>query len=282
VNARLYVFAGVPKAGSTWFYEQFRRHPAVSVARIKDPFYFDRYHHRGDDWYWSLFGVRGAVAPPGVYADLSHDYIYAPDFAARCLSAASSRGARPFVHLVLRNPVDRFLSAVQYQVSFDGARRPGALHEAYPDLFAGSMYSTHVRRVLDAFPPGSVRVDLFDDLAYDPVALIGDVCTWLDVARSGSWLQAAPSRVRRGPRKPALAAPARQAGWMLRRAGLLRLVERAKSSMTLEQFLFRQFEPEDSVDPDSVGTLKELFAPDVHELVRLLDRDLVALWQLDR
>jgi hypothetical protein len=284
VTAKLYVFAGAPKCGSTWMYEQLRRHPDVTVARIKDPFYFDRHHTRGDDWYWALFGLRGAAAASGVYADLSHDYLYDPEFPTRCAATAAGRGVEPYIHVVLRNPLDRLLSAVRYQISFEGSRRPGALQDAYPKMVAESQYSEHVARLLTAFPAGRVRVDLFEDLAADPEGLMSEICGWLSIVSEGGWLDSSPSRARRAPRRPTLALRARRAGVFLRRAGLVRVVERAKESTTAERFLFRTMEngdehadPIGEVDLDHVTAVLRL---EVRALSRILDRDLETTWGL--
>ena len=281
MTARLYVFAGAPKCGSTWLYDQFRRHPQVTVGRIKDPFYFDRHYGRGDDWYWSLFGVNGQVAPGGVYVDVSHDYLYEPLFPQRCTASAAGRGAEPYVHVVLRNPLERLLSAIHYQVSFEGDLRPGPVRSGYPKMVAESCYAAHVGRLLDSLPAERLRIDLFDDLAADSARLIGDVCSWLGVDRSGSWLDPTPSRSRRAPRRPALAFRARRVGVLLRRAGIVRLVDRAKTSAAIERLFFSSTDgrPDRNVDVDLGDVVAELSA-DVTTLSRLLGRDLNTLWEL--
>ena len=101
----LLLFLGPPKAGSTFFYDALRHHAEVSTAPAKELFYFDRFHQRGEDWYFGQF------TPAKVYLDCSHDYLFSAAAADR---VRALRGVRKVGVVVLRDPLDRAVSAVSY------------------------------------------------------------------------------------------------------------------------------------------------------------------------
>ena len=49
------------------------RHPQVAVPKAKDLFFFDRFHHRGLDWYLAHFDTTDETE---LCMEVCHDYLF--------------------------------------------------------------------------------------------------------------------------------------------------------------------------------------------------------------
>ena len=171
-----FLFIGPDKSGSTWLYRILLQHPDCYVPSCKDIYFFDRYYHRGMDWYLSFF----ADAPAGTKAvgELSHDYLFS--------AVAAERIARdlPGVKLMvsLRQPLDRTFSHYLYMVRNGRTREPFELAlKKYPDLVDKSMYSKHLSEYFRRFDRSQIQVLFFDDLKFSPRLFAAEVFQFLDV-----------------------------------------------------------------------------------------------------
>jgi len=265
-----FLYVGPDKSGSTWMYEMLRQHPECHVPRVKDIYFFDRYYHRGLDWYASFF----RDAPPGARAigELSHDYLFSDEAADRI------RHDLPGVRLLvsLRNPGDRSFSQFLYMLRSGMTEGPFAeAVRRYPEIIDNSLYHKHLVRYWERFGTDRLRVFLFDDLVADPRAFAHDLFGYLglstDVEMDFSRRVLPASRAR-----SRLAARAAKEGANLaRRLGLAELVGAVKGSPVVRWLYAPYGAGERPTLPSGDRTrMLEAFRPDLERLQEAIGRDL--------
>lgn len=200
-----FLIIGAPKSGTTSLYHYLQQHPQVWMPPVKEPhwFLFDgpeppsfggpndvvRRREMIQSWndYQRLFGA----APPGrVYGEASVRYLYSAQ------ACAAIKRRLPDVRLIaiLRHPVDRAYSAYQRDriagvercVTFAEAmadcsrrEREGWLRGIHRSL---GYYGRHLSGWYRAFPPGQIRVYLYEELKQDQDGLIHDLFDFIGAA----------------------------------------------------------------------------------------------------
>jgi len=163
VAAPDFVGVGVQKAGTTWWYDTIAAHRSVHgpARRPKELHFFDRF-------WGEPFGADDIVAyrrwfarPAGQLAGewtprYLHDWWVPPMLAA---AAPATR-----VLVLLRDPVERYLSGVAHELSSRGRSDP-----AIPgDALRRSCYAAQLERLLAAFPADQVLVQQFERCVDQP------------------------------------------------------------------------------------------------------------------
>lgn len=78
----LFIIAGMPRAGTTYLFHQFNRHPDVFVPVLKEANFFSTFYGKGPDWYDKLYQAR----EPHQYAmDASPSYFFTEESIERIL-----------------------------------------------------------------------------------------------------------------------------------------------------------------------------------------------------
>lgn len=228
-----FLYAGMPKAGSTWLYECLRAHPAVFVPDAKGLEFFDRNFERGVDWYLGHF----EAAPKGTIAgELSHD--------TYSCAEAPERMRRLFPDLriivCLREPGAAARSILNWWQThtrlFGDTIQEMTSHPHYTALLA---YRANLQRMLDAFPAEQVRVLFFEDLRRDPAGFVRGVYEF--VGADPDFSPPSVGDVVNAARLPRHALALRLAyrlGGALRSVGAGRFVERAKASTLVGDALY--------------------------------------------
>ena len=269
-----FAYIGTSKAGSTWLFNALAGHPDVYLASDKGLYYFDSHFDEGSQWYLDHFRAAGDKVAVG---EISHSYLSSPEAPARIAEL------NPEMRLLvcLREPVDRAFS--DYLDLVKNAQYDGPFSEAlekFPRLLDRGRYATHLQRYLDLFPREQLHVSLFDDLRTDAQAYADEVFAFLGVQR----LQLPPadlkSRMPAGKaRSSAVAAAAKAASTMAKRAGLRRLRSRVKRSVLVRQALYRPYKDDrPTIDPALAQELRRDFTDEVLRLDSLLGRSVSELW----
>ncbi|MDA3792588.1 MAG: sulfotransferase [Elusimicrobia bacterium] len=110
-----YLIIGAQKAGTTSLYNYLIQHPSVKPAFKKEIHYFDSRYRRGNLWYRSFFPYKKELRQGEITGEASPSYIFYPGAAERIYRIFSK--VKPEVKLIvlLRNPVDRAISASIHQ-----------------------------------------------------------------------------------------------------------------------------------------------------------------------
>ena len=108
-----FVIIGAQKSGTTFLYNLLTRHPSIEGTFEKEVHYFDRFFHRGIEWYRSQFPLpRLKVQRKVITGETTPDYLFHPHAARRMAKVVPQ--ARLIV--LLRNPVDRAYSHYHHQI----------------------------------------------------------------------------------------------------------------------------------------------------------------------
>ena len=192
------LIAGVPKAGTSSLFSYLGQHPDVCTATTKEVRYFAPLMEQG-----------GTLPPPATFAryfahcgeqryalEATPSYCYGGE---RVLRAIDETLPDPRIIIILRDPVDRLVSAYRFQQgreNLDGIRSfpeyvaacehvyrrtngvaPGQGH--LKGLSIG-FYGDYVPQWLDTFAD-RVRIVFFEDLTSNPLGPVGDLCRWLTI-----------------------------------------------------------------------------------------------------
>lgn len=265
-----FLYIGPDKSGSTWMYRMLQQHPECHVPRVKDIYFFDRHYGRGLDWYASFF--QHAPEDARAIGELSHDYLFSADAAARILRDLP--GVRLFTSL--RNPVERSFSQYLYMVRSGMTRGPfeEAVHQ-FPEIIDNSMYHRHLVRYAELFEPSRLAVFLFDELVLDPRGFGRRMFDYLGLAADVELDFDRTVLPASRPRSARLARLAKEGANWTRRLGLPGLVGAVKGSYAA-QWLYAPYEKSDrpSLSPDERRRLVDVFRPDLEQLETLIRRDL--------
>jgi hypothetical protein len=193
------LIAGVPKAATSSLFSYLGQHPQVCPATTKEPRYFT-----------PLMDPAGSLPPPASYEryfahcrgedyalEATPSYCYGGE---RVLRAIHDTLPDPRIIIILRDPVDRLVSAYRFQRgrenlaaigSFDEYvaaceeehRRTGGVPARSQGHLKGlsiGFYGNYVPQWLNLFED-RVRIVFFEDLETDPRALVTSLCRWLSI-----------------------------------------------------------------------------------------------------
>lgn len=260
------IVIGAAKAATTWIAHQLRTRPDVCMPG-PEPHYFSRDFHRGEQWYRSLFAH---ARPDQLVAEKSADYLAHPEAPARIAAML------PSVQLIaqLRNPVERAYSDYcmlfrRGQIDGDVDRHLDGKRATERRFLEDGLYGRHLRRFLDHFPAGQVKVILHDEIKCDPAGVAADVLRTLGLPPIDDSLKIGqrvndgasplvPLALRRLPEPvKRLAAPLRGT-WLFE--GARRLIARPIDYPPLSD--------------DTRKRLADFYRDDIDQLARTLGRDL--------
>lgn len=287
-----FFIAGAPRSGTTSMYEYLRSHPDIFMPEWKEPHFFapdlspDEEFIRDGETYLELFAGAGEATRRG---EASTWYLH---------SREAADGIRAFepdarIIIMLRDPVE-MIASLHRKNLYHGLEELEDLEEALeaetarargerlPDPAGfreclqyreAARYADGVARFLDGFPPGAVRILLFEDFVTDPGRTYGQVLRFLGVPDDGRSSFDTHNRnrrvrsevvrrlLRRPPKLLRILAGALPAWLRWRGGGFLR---RANTVV----------EARSAPDPRIVRRLREELAPDVRRLEELIGRDL--------
>ena len=182
-----FLVLGAPKAGTTALCEFLQGHPSVSVARSKEPRYFDTHFDRGQGWYREKFfpATDGLLCGDG-----SPTYLADPEALQRILAEAPR--AKMFV--MLRDPAARAVSSWWMQVCH-GKEYLGlqaALRECLSQSYLDSatprrgylhygLYGAQIQRLYELFPEEQIHLVWSAEFRRDPSGEIDRAQRFLDL-----------------------------------------------------------------------------------------------------
>ena len=172
------IVIGAAKAGTTSLCDDLDRHPDIHFYHSKETHYFSFNHHKGADWYQSLFAPAGeAVVMEG-----------SPEYAAWGRSeeiAERIHALLPEVKLLymVRDPLPRIASMYVQEVTNTGEALPfSEALRAWPRLIDGSLYERNYRIFADRFGAEQIHVVFLDDYRAGKEATLRQVCGFLGIA----------------------------------------------------------------------------------------------------
>jgi len=175
------IFIGPQRTGTTWVYNYLLQLQHICVSeKVKETFYFDRYYHRGKEWYLSHFEEMGNE--PRDIAEVAPSYFHAPDVPSRIKNDLGK------IHIIclLRHPLDRIDSLFRHMVRY-GWIDPDAssILEHYPTFLESSRYGTHVQRWQDHFGKDRFTVLYHETLSRDVNIFAKEICDCIGIEFTG-------------------------------------------------------------------------------------------------
>ncbi len=195
------VIAGVNKAGTTSLFASLSTHPRIAPASIKETRYFlpARYGRSLEP----ISAYDGYFADAGsgtVRMEATPSYLYGGADVARAIAELLPD---PRVLVVLREPVDRAISFFRFQkmrlrlpadlTLADYLAEADRLTDAdFGDpenekfmAYRGGLYAEFIPSWLVQLGAQRVRFLFFEDLVADPLLVLRDVATWLELDPAG-------------------------------------------------------------------------------------------------
>jgi hypothetical protein len=169
-----FIGLGAQRAGTTWAYNCLAEHPEIFMTREKELHFFYVNYGRGLAWYEDQFSEAGRAKARG---EITPDYMYHERALANL--ARDLPGAKAFV--ILRNPVDRAVSAYALHAErYRGLSFQQAV-EQFPELLDRGMYSRHLEVIRRYVSPGRLKIMFYDDLVATPGTFLDELYTFVGV-----------------------------------------------------------------------------------------------------
>ena len=173
-----FIGIGTPKAATTWLYTCLSEHPDICMSRDKEvDFFLSENYDKGLSWYIDRFlhcdsdVVRGEYSPNYFYDEQAPERIKQDVPNAKLV-------------LILRNPVDRFFSAVRFEHArgrYGTTPLEEILAQSNERNFDRGRYAKHLSRWLQHFPKERIHILMYEDVMSNPAQTIKDVFGFLGV-----------------------------------------------------------------------------------------------------
>lgn len=173
---------GAQKAGTTWLYQNLRRHPEIAFPGGKEMHFWDREHGSEDiEHYLTTFGAPGISE-----GEITPAYAILP---SRVVAEIADVGPSLRLIYLLRNPVERAWSSALMALERAEMRWGEASDAWFIDHFQsqGSMargdYAACLQCWLEHFPREQILVLFHDELQQSPRSVLERACTHIGVAK---------------------------------------------------------------------------------------------------
>lgn len=114
MEKKFFFILGAQKSGTTYLTNLLCKHPEVCMPKQKEVHYFTRNFHRGEEWYWRQFREKKGA---NCFGEATPNYLAVnyPEYAAVSKRIQQTLPGAKFI-IVLRNPVDRAISAYKHHL----------------------------------------------------------------------------------------------------------------------------------------------------------------------
>ncbi|WP_299734055.1 sulfotransferase [uncultured Tateyamaria sp.] len=264
-----FIFVGASKAGSSWLYNYFVRHPGIFVPTAKDTYFFKTYYDKGVDWYEEFFAAAG---PDQIAGEICHDYLHDREAIDRIAAEY------PDIKLIcsLRQPVDRVISTYLYAARH-GLVDPNLKRHVSQKagLFLEGRYADDLEHVYARFPRENVLVFLYDDLLDDPEALARRINDFLGAEHFDYPDIAKKVRAASKARSARVNSIGKKVAQRLRALGLHNVLGRLKNSALVQRLLYKEITVENtSYYKDLPSEQIDRYLDNIARLELLIDRSL--------
>jgi hypothetical protein len=263
---------GPPRTATTWLHAVLRER--LSLPRLKETYFFDKFHSRGLAWYLSHFErldgrMRGEIAP---------SYFFSEDARQRIRAAAG----RARIVVTLRDPVQRLYSL--YKMRYSNGAFPWSFAEACErdgELRTTAHCAPHLAAWQRCFGRDHVLTLLYEDLPRDPQSWLDQVCGFAGIPHCRLRAEqlapvhsSTPALIPSHPRWTRLGVGV--GNWIHNREweGAIALVRRLR----LRRFFLERGQRFPQLDPKVEQALRRKLAADIEALESLLGRDLT-MWK---
>lgn len=185
-----YVGIGLPKSGTTWWHSLLLAHPQIApnrlvitksdkynVLKTKDTSYFIHFQHHTLTQEQRDVYLQAFAAPPGaICGEFCTQYLGYP----LCLEHLMETAPQTRILLILRNPIDRFISHLNHLNVRRLAKEFGNLNEEqrynyqnfslYTEAALHSLYSIGLERLFALFRREQILILQYEKMVFSPAA----------------------------------------------------------------------------------------------------------------
>lgn len=284
-----FVGIGTNKCGSTWVYENLRKHPDICCTALKEAHFFSKNYDLGFVWYKNQFAhcqdecIRGE---------------FSPEYIANSVHLERIKQHYPTAKLLLcvRDPKDRLKSVWRFNygrgvhnyISFQDF-----LEYCPEKQWRKGLYAQNLAEVYHRFDHQQLHIILYDDIKERPNQVLKDLYTFLEVDNTflpTNSSEKVNSSLTQQPRLRFINNMVYTLRSTLRGMDRARIIRRltiaAKLNVLADLILkknLKNTEPSevqlsDALDQRMEQKLNDYYRDDVAELSTILDRDLLADW----
>lgn len=276
-----FIGVGARKAGTTWLSECLREHPEIFMSTPKEISYFgSKYQRRSrtEDWYFSHFENPQNCK---VIGEFSPSYLANEDAANRIFSDLGQIK----IIVVLRNPVERFLSDYKHGIreqifKFEDANRFDKrkfeyLSKSKPKIVQRGCYHQCLSRYYGRFLSQNIHVILKEDIDQEPALALRNLFAFLEV--DPDFLPVMTGKnisVGMIPRSKALESSRIKVHHYSKKKfpGLINFIK--KTGLADRYRALNSSRQKFQVDPDCLQSLYDYYKTDVEQTAELINRDL--------
>ena len=178
---------GAQKAGTTTLFNLLKQHPDITDAEYKEIQFFDKYYHKGINWYMKM--CRGTSLHRYIM-DFTPGYMTEEIYIERMKEVLEDDVK--FI-IILRNPADRMYSnylmnlRVGLEYETDAIKAFNRDYKSYLDgdktakYFSHSMYAEQVSQLKKMFSDKNLKIVLFEDMISDTKRVINEILEYLEL-----------------------------------------------------------------------------------------------------
>ena len=172
-----FIGIGASKSGTTWVHDGLDKHPEIFVPPMKEIHFFSDHFDYGFGWYEKQF--RG-YAEENCVGEISTSYAVTPEVPRRI------HAWNPDIRLIyiLRNPIERVYSHYCMRLRNKSELVSDKVDLEVDKYLEHGLYYKNLVRFSEYFPRHQILVLIYDDLKEDPMSLIQEVYSYLDVDSS--------------------------------------------------------------------------------------------------
>ena len=265
-----FLYIGPDKSGSTWLYEIFKQHPQIFVPEIKDIYFFDRYYHKGWNWYLSFFkGSEGYKA----VGEISHDYM----FSIEAMNRIRNNLPEAKIFTVLRNPFEKVWSHYLFLIRSGITKAPfEVVIKTHPELIEKCLYGKYLSKYIDKFDREKFKIFFYDDLKRNPKEFARSIFDYLGVDFIETIDYNRKSLPASKPRSFYLAKAAKKTANLLRELGFLTLLGKLKRNKYIQTILYKPYNEGEKPEmkKEDFELVYDIFKTDIEILENLLNKKL--------
>ncbi len=178
---------GAQKAGTTTLFNLLKQHPDITGAEYKEIQFFDKYYHKGINWYMKM--CRD-TSEHRYIMDFTPGYMTEEIYIKRMKEVLEDDVK--FI-IILRNPADRMYSnylmnlRVGLEYETDAIKAFNRDYKSYLDgdktakYFRHSMYAEQVSQLKKMFSDKNLKIVLFEDMISDTERVIMEILEYLEL-----------------------------------------------------------------------------------------------------
>ncbi len=260
-----FLVIGPQRAGTTFIYEYFKKHPEVCVPKeVKETFFFDRNYKKGFDWYfWHFRHCKSSLK----IGEVAPTYFDDPEVPDRVYSFSKD------IKLVvtLRNPYERTWSLYLHQLRYGFVK--GSFEVAIqqdPRIITSSLYSLHLSKWFSLFGKDRIFVSFFEDLREEPSSYMKNICDFIGV--NYIKLNLKPANVRDMARNVTVAGVVNRIVLFLKGLRMYWLINLGKKMGLKKLFYSGGRIPEGPTEKD-LEIMSSYFEKDIESLERMLGKE---------